>query len=113
MHDLTTLRFSVTFATVQMQPSELTEADLRAPAGEFARLTHANDRAREGKLWMHKAEATEEHRDGETCKGLFQSAMFDTDRSNGRDELRDLLDAVKTTVLERFYPVEERRVIGG
>ena len=99
----TDIRLSFNFGTVQLQAAEFTDADLRAPAEEFARLTHANERCREGKMYVHKAVAMLEHEDGRMEKGLMQSALFDTDKSNGKQELKELLDAVKETVMEKMY----------
>lgn len=104
----TDIRFNISIATVQLQPSELTDADLRAPADVFVRLTHANDRCREGKLYVHKALAEAVRQDGTGSKGALQSAMFDLDKSNGRQELKELCDALKETILEKMY---EGRII--
>lgn len=106
----TDIRFQVMLATVQLQPSELTDADLRAPADVFVRLTHANDRCREGKLYIHKAMVLVEREDGSGSKGAMQSAMFDLDKSNGKQELKELMDAIKETALEKMY---EGRIITG
>jgi hypothetical protein len=104
----TDIRFQIGFATVQLQPAEMTEADLKAPAAEFVRMQHANDRAREGKLYAHHAHAIYEREGEQAMQGLMQSALFDVDKSDGRKELRELVDAVKEMVVEKMY---EGRVI--
>lgn len=112
MDQPTDIRMQFTFATVQMVALPLDEADFRLPADEFARLVHANERAELGKLFVHKAQGLQEKVGAEPMQGALQSALYDIDQSDGIKELRELIDAVKTTVLERFYPVEERRVVG-
>lgn len=99
----TEIRLQFTIATVKLEPTDLVEADFKLPAGEFARLTHANDKAREGKLFVHKVEAMEMKKSGENSRGLLQSALFDTDKSDGRQELRELMDELKKTTVERLY----------
>jgi hypothetical protein len=99
----TDMRLQFTIATVQLQPAELTEADLKMPADEFVRFNHYNDRAREGKMYVHKVDAREEFKDGNGSRGLIQSAVFDLDKSNGKQELKELMDALKETALERLY----------
>src|SRR4051812_46166646 len=106
MEQPTNTRLQFTFATVQMMAHPLDEADLKLPADEFTRLIRANERARDGKLFIHKAQALHEKVGAEPMQGALQSALYDIDQSDGIKELRELLDAVKTTVLERLYPVE-------
>lgn len=99
----TDIRLQITFATVQLQPTQLTEADFKAESSDFHRLLHANERAEGGFLFVHKATCIVEKKDSEAVQGLMQSAMFDTEKSNGKAELRELLDAVRQTVMQRFY----------
>lgn len=99
----TNIRLQFLIATVQLQPTELVEADFKLPSDQFARLNHLNDRAREGKIYVHKAMATEEHEDGTGMKGAMQSAMFDIDKSNGKQELKELMDAIRETTVEKLY----------
>lgn len=104
----TDMRLSVTFATVQLMPMPLTEEDWKQSGPDLQRRLHANERAELGFLFVHKAQCILEQKDGEATQGLLQSAMFDTEKSNGKQELKELLDAVKQTVMERLYetPVE-------
>lgn len=107
----TNIHLQIRIATVQLEPSPIVEADLRAKADDFARLTRANERAADGKMFIHKAHVVVEKKDGsDGSQGLMQSAMFDSDQGNGRDELRELMDAVKQTVLERFYEPERKLI---
>ncbi len=94
----------ISVATIQLKPSQLSEEDLRLPKEDFLRLQHFNERAELGKIFIHKAKMVERLKYGGGNQGLLQSAMYDSDKGTGRDELRELLDAIKTTCLERFYP---------
>lgn len=108
---ITDTRLTFQIATVKLEAAELTEADLRAPAAEFARLTHANERCRAEKMFVHKVRCGIQFLDGSGQEGLMQSAIFDIDKSNGKQELRELCDAVKETIIEAFYPDEKRRIV--
>lgn len=105
----TDIMFTVQLATVQLMPSEINEADLKAPAGEFARLTHANQRATEEKLFVHKAKVQFRDKTGSIFEGMMQSAIFDTDQSNGRQELKEMMDEIKHTVLQQWFETEPNR----
>lgn len=105
----TDIRLQIGFATVQVQAAEFTEADLRAPAAEFARMSHANDMAREGKLYVHKAHVIYEREGEQAMQGLVQGGLFNTDTSDGRRELKELFQGLQEMVLEKMY---EGRVIG-
>lgn len=99
----TDTRLSVAFATVQLTAMQLTEDDWKQSGPELQRLLHANERAELGFLFVHKAQCLVERKDGEATQGQLQSAMYDTEKSNGKAELRELLDAIKQTVMDRLY----------
>lgn len=107
----TDIRISFTIVTVQLQPTELTTADLRSEAAVFRRLTHANDLARDGKLYMHKASCSEERKDGQGAVGAMQGPMFNIDQSDGKAEMREFIDGIKATVLERMWAKDEGSII--
>lgn len=109
----TDIRLQINIATVQLQPVEMDEADLKAPPAEFLRMQHGNDRAREGKLYIHKADCIEERKSGEILRGAMQSAMFDIDKSNGRRELSELMDFIKDMTIEHLYAPQEGAIITG
>ncbi len=99
----TDTRLSITFATVQLNAAPLTEDDWKISGPELQRLIHANERAELGFLFVHKAQCLMEKKGEEAVQGLLQGAMFDIEKSNGKSELKELLDAVKQTVMERLY----------
>lgn len=108
----TDIRIQISFATSKLKPCPVTPEDLTAGKEHWEGLTRANELAEKGRLFVHKAIAVENHRDGETFQSEHLSDTFDSKMSNGKREFAVLFNAVANSVMKRMYPKPERRVVG-